>query len=69
MKRIFVIVAILATSSALDSGQTISRSMFPKSEPTDKSGKAVQEILEIKRQYDQAELRNDFAWFDRMFCR
>ena len=67
MKRIFFVVALLVASSTLDSGQVISRRMFPKSEPADKSGKAVAEILNIKRQYDEAELKNDFAWFDRMF--
>ena len=65
MKRIFLVVVLLAASSTLDSGQTINRKMFPKSEPGDKSGKAAQEILEVKRQYDEAQLKNDFAWFDR----
>ena len=65
MKRIFLVVVLLAASSRLDPGQTISRKMFPKSEPGDKSGKAAQEILEVKRQYDEAQLKNDFAWFDR----
>ena len=67
MKRIVVVVALLAVSSSLDSGQTIGWKMFPKSEPANKNGKAAQEILEIKRQYDEAELKNDFGWFDRMF--
>jgi hypothetical protein len=32
------------------------------------SGRAVQEVLEVKRQYDEAQLKNDSAWFERMFA-
>ena len=34
----------------------------------DTTGKLVAEILEVKRQYDQAQLKNDGAWFRRMFA-
>jgi ketosteroid isomerase-like protein len=32
------------------------------------SGRAVQEVLDVKRQYDEAQLKNDSAWFERMFA-
>lgn len=32
------------------------------------TGKAVQEVLDVKRQYDEAQLKNDSAWFERMFA-
>jgi ketosteroid isomerase-like protein len=34
----------------------------------DAAGPAAREVLEIKRQYDEAQLRNDSAWFERMFA-
>ena len=32
------------------------------------SGTAVQQVLDVKRQYDEAQLKNDSAWFERMFA-
>jgi ketosteroid isomerase-like protein len=32
------------------------------------SGRLAQEVLAIKRQYDEAQLRNDSAWFEQMFA-
>ena len=32
------------------------------------TGSSVQEVLEVKRQYDDAQLKNDRAWFERMFA-
>lgn len=29
---------------------------------------AAREVMEIKQQYDQAQLKNDSAWFERMFA-
>jgi hypothetical protein len=31
-------------------------------------GAFAQEILEVKRQYDEAQMKNDGAWFERMFA-
>jgi ketosteroid isomerase-like protein len=31
-------------------------------------GAVVQEVMEAKRQYDEAQLRNDSEWFERMFA-
>jgi ketosteroid isomerase-like protein len=31
-------------------------------------GAAVQEVMEAKRQYDEAQLKNDSEWFERMFA-
>lgn len=43
------------------------------SRPADKQGtaaaqRAIKEVLEMKRQYDQALLRGDSAWFERAFA-
>lgn len=32
------------------------------------TGRAVQEVIEAKRQYDEAQLKNDSEWFERMFA-
>lgn len=32
------------------------------------TGAAAQEVMEAKRQYDEAQLRNDSEWFERMFA-
>jgi Domain of unknown function (DUF4440) len=32
------------------------------------TGAAVQEVMEAKRQYDEAQLKNDSEWFERMFA-
>jgi ketosteroid isomerase-like protein len=32
------------------------------------AGPLAQEVLEAKRQYDDAQLKNDGAWFERMFA-
>jgi len=37
-------------------------------EKTITGGRLAREVLEIKRQYDQAQLKNDSAWFERMFA-
>src|SRR5437763_12656800 len=29
---------------------------------------AAREVIEIKRQYDEAQLKNDSLWFERMFA-
>ena len=34
----------------------------------DAAGPAGREVLEIKRQYDEAQLKNDSAWLERMFA-
>jgi ketosteroid isomerase-like protein len=41
---------------------------FRAAEQGETSGPLAREILDVKHQYDEAQLKNDGAWFKRMFA-
>ena len=60
------IVGILVASFCL--GQTRGDMQKAATVRGQTTGAAVQEVMEAKRQYDEAQLKNDSEWFERMFA-
>jgi hypothetical protein len=67
MRRIVIGSSLLLALLDLGAGQT-SRPSQGHSERGVTEGALVREVIEVKRQYDVAQLANDGKWFERMFA-
>jgi hypothetical protein len=60
----FLLIATLATVVVVHSAC----GRDPRRQNSGPSDRLAKEILEVKQEYDRAQLRNDGAWFQRMFA-
>jgi ketosteroid isomerase-like protein len=67
MKRIILCVAMMLGFAKSDPGQN-AEAAESASERGVTEGVLVREVLEVKRLYDVAQLKNDGAWFRRAFA-
>jgi ketosteroid isomerase-like protein len=63
----FIATVFMLGLGGLLSGQSVSTKGFG-AERGETNGILAQEVMAVKHQYDEAQLKNDFAWFQHMFA-